>query len=103
MAFEVFSIDTSPNVIHNVHIMKTATIRQLRNDTNTLLNWIEHGETVTITKRRRKVAVLIPPAPTEGIPVPAPDFRSRHKRNFPKDEMHAYNFAEMLQEDKGSY
>lgn len=54
---QVFSIDITLNVVHNDRIMKAATFRQLRNDTNTLLKWIEHGEAVTITKRSQFLRV----------------------------------------------
>jgi len=83
--------------------MKTATIRQLRNDTNTLLDWIEHGETVTITRRRKKVAMLVPALQDDEIIVAAPDFRTRHKRYFPNSEMKERNFTELLMEERGRY
>ena len=41
--------------------MKTATIRQVRNDFGTVLGWINAGEEVTILKRRQPVARLLPP------------------------------------------
>ena len=83
--------------------MKTATIRQLRNETNTLLDWLEHGETVTITRRRKKVAVLVPATPEEESRIVAPDFRARHKRLFPNSEMKNYNLSELLESDRGRF
>lgn len=83
--------------------MKTATIRQLRNETNTLLDWIEHGETVTITRHRKKVAVLVPAKPEEESHIATPDFRSRHKRLFPDSEMKKHNLSELLESDRGRF
>ena len=90
-------------MIHNVHIMKIATIRQLRNETNTLLGWIEHGESVTITRRRKKVALLVPTGPSDNIKVEAPDFRARHKRLFPDSEMKKHNFSELFESERGRF
>jgi len=40
--------------------MKTATVRQLRNDFGRLSKWLEKGETIEILKRGKPVAELIP-------------------------------------------
>ncbi len=40
--------------------MKTATIRDLRNDFGRLSKWLEKGETVEIIKRGRPYADLVP-------------------------------------------
>ena len=40
--------------------MKTATIRDLRNDFARLSKWLEKGETIEITKRGKPVANLVP-------------------------------------------
>jgi prevent-host-death family protein len=40
--------------------MKTATVRELRNHYNTLLEWVAEGEEVVITKRGKSVARLVP-------------------------------------------
>lgn len=39
--------------------MKTATVRELRNNYNRLLAWVDQGEEVKITKRGKTVARLI--------------------------------------------
>lgn len=83
--------------------MKTATIRQLRNETNVLLDWIEHGETVTITRRRKKVAMLVPAMQDDETIIAAPDFRSRHKKHFPDAEMKKHNFSELLEAERGRF
>ncbi len=41
--------------------MKTATLRQVRHDFGTVLDWIGEGEQVEISKRGKIVALLSPP------------------------------------------
>jgi antitoxin (DNA-binding transcriptional repressor) of toxin-antitoxin stability system len=40
--------------------MKTATVRELRNDFSRLSKWLEKGETIEILKRGKLVAELVP-------------------------------------------
>jgi len=40
--------------------MKTATVRELRNNFARLAKWIEHGEQITITKNGQSFAKLSP-------------------------------------------
>ena len=42
--------------------MKTATIRELRNDFARLSKWLDKGETIEIIKRGKPVADLVPKA-----------------------------------------
>ncbi len=41
-------------------IMKTATVRDLRNRYTSLLSWIDAGEEIVITQRGKAIARLIP-------------------------------------------
>jgi prevent-host-death family protein len=43
--------------------MKTATVRDLRNNYRTVLGWVEGGEEVRISRRGKVVARLIPERP----------------------------------------
>ena len=63
--------------------MKTATVRQLRHDFGSVLNWVEEGQAVGISKRGRIVALLSPP-PTPKLPRTRkrPDFLGRLKRIY---------------------
>ena len=47
--------------------MKTATVRELRNQYRSVLGWVEAGEEVTISKRGKIIARLVPekPKPTK--------------------------------------
>jgi prevent-host-death family protein len=40
--------------------MKTATVRELRNQYRSVLGWVEAGEEVTISRRGRVIARLVP-------------------------------------------
>ena len=40
--------------------MKTATVRELRNDFGRISKWLEKGETIEILKRGKPVAELVP-------------------------------------------
>jgi prevent-host-death family protein len=40
--------------------MKTATVRELRNNYNAVLAWVEKGEEVAISRRGKIVARLVP-------------------------------------------
>lgn len=46
--------------------MKTATVRTLRNDYAKLLRRVETGEEISISRRGRIVAKLVPPHPAPG-------------------------------------
>ena len=43
--------------------MKTATVRELRNRYRSVLGWVEAGEEVTISKRGKVIARLVPEKP----------------------------------------
>ena len=43
--------------------MRTATVRDLRNNYLTLMKWLAAGEEIIITKRGRPIARLIPESP----------------------------------------
>lgn len=63
--------------------MKTATVRQVRHEFGSVLNWVEAGESVGISKRGTLVAVLSPPpAPRQPKPRRRPDFLGRLKRIY---------------------
>jgi len=63
--------------------MKTATVRQLRHDFGAVLNWVEEGEPVEISKRGKIVALLTPPpAPKPARSRKRPDFAARLKRIY---------------------
>jgi antitoxin (DNA-binding transcriptional repressor) of toxin-antitoxin stability system len=62
--------------------MKTATVRQVRHDFGSVLNWIEEGEQVEISKRGKIVAVISPPLVKKSRPKKRPDFAARLRRIY---------------------
>jgi len=63
------NIDTFDLGLQICSTMKTATLRQLRNQYSELLRWIEAGEEVLITKRGVAIARLIPERSPNMCPV----------------------------------
>ena len=64
--------------------MKTVTVREVRQNFGKLLAWVEAGEEVTVTLRRRPVARLVPALP-EKLETPIwPDFAGRQRKLFGK-------------------
>lgn len=61
--------------------MKTATVRELRNEFAKLEAWLGEGESVRIEKRGQAIAMLTPMA-AEGKPVQMPDFEARRKATW---------------------
>jgi antitoxin (DNA-binding transcriptional repressor) of toxin-antitoxin stability system len=62
--------------------MKTASVRDLRQNFARILAWIEAGEEVAITRRRQAVARLIPWPQRKPAKRPMPDIAARFKRVF---------------------
>ena len=49
--------------LHICSTMKTATVRELRNQYRSVLGWVEAGEEVAISKRGKVIARLVPEKP----------------------------------------
>ena len=85
--------------------MKTATVRDLRNDFASLEAWLAEGETIRIEKRGTPVAMLTPVGSTPTQPVSnRPDVRARLKkiwgdRCFTAEEVKAMREYELEGED----
>ena len=64
--------------------MKTATVREVQHKLSRVLARVKRGEEVTITKRGKVVARLVPPVIAQGSGrAEWPDFSGRMKRLFP--------------------
>ena len=58
--------------------MKTATLRELRNDFSKLENWLKEGEEIQIRRRSKVVAVLsLPSVDVDVGTASLPDFSKR--------------------------
>jgi antitoxin (DNA-binding transcriptional repressor) of toxin-antitoxin stability system len=60
--------------------MKTATVRDLRNNFASVAKWIEHGEAVTITRNGAVFATLAPACSIKG---PKADWRAKLQKRKP--------------------
>ena len=74
---------TSLNAVkHFCETMRTASVRDLRQNFPAVMRWIKEGENVAITMRRKIVARLIPERPPITRTAPAPDFDLIAQRIF---------------------
>jgi prevent-host-death family protein len=62
--------------------MKTATVREVRNEFGKVLEWVAAGEEITVLKRNRPVARILPPRPQAASAVALPDFTARARTIF---------------------
>lgn len=84
--------------------MKTASIRQVRHDFNTVLDWLDSGEQVEISKRGKVVALLSPPPPVKAPRSrKRPDFAARLKMRDGDRVIAVGVMDEILADSKGSY
>lgn len=60
--------------------MKTATVRDLRNNFASVAKWIEHGEQINITRNGKTFATLSPAAPQKSEKV---DWAARFAKRKP--------------------
>jgi antitoxin (DNA-binding transcriptional repressor) of toxin-antitoxin stability system len=81
--------------------MKTATVREMRHDFGRVLSWIEEGEQVEITKRKRVVARLVP-VKAQPRKVEWPDFAARRRKLFPNG-VKGKPVSEIIDEGRGEY
>lgn len=87
----------------NVH-MKTASVRDLRNNFAMLEAWLSDGESICIEKRGTPVAMLTAMQPARGKRVRMPDFAARQKaiwgdRVFSEAEVIAMRAADLEGEE----
>lgn len=79
--------------------MKTATVRQVRNDFKTVLSWVHRGEEVTVLNRTKPVARICPLQPERQTEPEWPDFTSRAQAILGKKRTH---FSEHVINDRES-
>ncbi|MEI6032902.1 MAG: type II toxin-antitoxin system prevent-host-death family antitoxin [Verrucomicrobiae bacterium] len=79
--------------------MRTATVADLRNNFSTVSNWINHGESVTITKRGLPFATLAPTRRRKAAPE-WPDREEWRRKLFPDGQTHV-DVQNVLDYDRG--
>jgi antitoxin (DNA-binding transcriptional repressor) of toxin-antitoxin stability system len=90
-------------VNHFVSRMKTASVRELRQNFGRLLTWIEEGQEIQITMRRRVVARLVPEQSKSSVKVRMPDFAARLKKIHGKKIISSGIARAILDENRGPY
>ena len=83
--------------------MKTASVRQLRTEFPKVLAWVNAGEEVAITRRRKIVANLTPAGDAPKKKPAMPDFRARLRAIYGDKIVPAKMMAELLAANKGRY
>ena len=71
-------VDVASLWTQNVH-MKTATVRDLRNNFSVIETWLGEGEEVRIEKRGEPIAIIKALPKRRGAAVKKPDFAARQK------------------------
>ena len=82
--------------------MKTASVRELRQDFPRLLEWINAGEEIAITKRNRAVARLVP-YKQRRVHKKLPDIGARLKRVFGRKVISDKAMRNILDESRGAF
>ena len=80
-----------------MHHMKKASVRDLRYRFSVVEELLRDGQEIQITKRKRVIARLLPPATTESIRMP--DFKARMKKVFGKKKL-KFSVADLLAKDR---
>jgi antitoxin (DNA-binding transcriptional repressor) of toxin-antitoxin stability system len=82
--------------------MKTASVRDLRQDFARILAWIEAGEEVAITMRRQAVARLIPWPETKAPKRSRPDLAARLKKVFGAKTIADKTMRRVMDQNRGA-
>lgn len=84
--------------------MKTASIRQVRHDFRTVLDWVEDGEQVQISNRGKVVALLSPPSAVRRLRSrKRTDFAARLRKRDGDRVIAARVMNQILEESKGAF
>ena len=69
-------------MIHLCLTMKTATVRELRNNFSRIAEWLRDGEQVVITMRKKVIGRIVP-EPIANRTLRMPDFAARIAKEYP--------------------
>ncbi len=82
--------------------MKTASVRDLRQNFARVLAWLEAGEEVAITLRRQAIATLIPCPQKKRARRPMPDLTARLRKVFGQRVIPDQTLKAILNQDRGA-
>jgi antitoxin (DNA-binding transcriptional repressor) of toxin-antitoxin stability system len=80
--------------------MKKATVRDLRYRFREVEDLLREGEEIQITKRKKVIAILVPPEPV--VPSRCPDFMARLKKIYGNRSMKVRG-AELMRRERDTY
>jgi prevent-host-death family protein len=83
--------------------MKTASVRDLRQNFPRILEWINSGEEVTITKRNQGVARLVACSNGRKAERPMPDIAARLRRVFGKKVIPDAAMKALMDANRGAF
>ena len=72
-------VDTT-SMCYTMSHMKSTTVRELRNNYSTVLQWVSKGEEVEVTRRGKVVAKVIPPAAAQPAKVDWTQSAALHRK-----------------------
>ena len=84
-----------------MYYMKSVSVRELQQDIKRVLDRVERGETLEVTRRRRPIARLAPIA-KPGRPKPWPDLGKRTRAVF-GNRVLSPGVAEQIIHDRGDW
>jgi prevent-host-death family protein len=88
--------------VRQISLVKTATVRDLRNRFPRVAAWVKEGEEVEITRAGKVVARLLPPAPAKPRRFKMPDIMARLNRTFGEAHYDAEDLARGLAASRGN-
>ncbi len=83
--------------------MKTASVRELRQDFARIRAWLQAGDEVAITLRRQAIATLIPRPRRKRAKHPLPNLRARLQRVFGQRVIPDEAVKAMLDHERGAF
>jgi prevent-host-death family protein len=84
--------------------MKTATVRELRNNYRHVLEWVEAGEEVTISRRGKVIARLVPEKPkSRKVDWTKSAAFALHEKWKHMRKLTAEESAQIIADSRGSY
>lgn len=80
--------------------MRTATVREVQHRLSEILASVERGEEITVTRRGKVVARIVPAQPARAR-VEWPDFEARMRMRFPAGPPPGKPASEIIDEMRG--
>jgi antitoxin (DNA-binding transcriptional repressor) of toxin-antitoxin stability system len=83
--------------------MKTASVRDLRQNFARIRAWLEAGEEVAITLRRHAIATLVPGPRKKSDQRPLPDIGARLKKVFGQRVISDQTMKAIMDQNRGAH